>query len=149
MNIVVLHGNMTADPELRQTQSGTAVVKFNIAVKRKMPNKNGEYTSDYHTCQMWGKRAEVIAKYFAKGSPIIIYGELQNNNYEKDGVKHYGYVINCENFDFVSSNKNSPAARGEQAVPIKNNAEQDNIGSGEDLSLGDFEEVVGDSNLPF
>lgn len=144
MNIVVLHGNITADPELRQTQSGNAVVKFNIAVKRKMPNKSGEYTSDYHTCQMWGKRAEVIARYFAKGSPIIVYGELQNNNYEKDGVKHYGYVINCENFDFVSSNKNSPAARGEQAVPVTNNSAPTGDFSDSGLNMDDFEEVVGD-----
>lgn len=148
MNLVVLHGNITADPELRQTQSGTAVVKFTLAVKRKMPNKNGEYISDYHTCQMWGKRADVIARYFAKGSPIVVYGELQNNNYEKDGVKHYGYVINCENFDFVSSNKNSPAARGEKAAPVTNNSAPTGDFSDSGLNIEDFEEVVGEE-VPF
>lgn len=147
MNSVILHGNMVADPELRQTPSGTAVAKFTVAVKRKIPNKSGEYLVDYHTCQMWGKRAEVVAKYFAKGSPIIVCGELQNNNYEKDGVKHYGYVINCENFDFVGSNKNSPAAKGEEVHPVnqlKASAIPDSI-----ENLGDFEEVIGDGDMPF
>lgn len=145
MCIVELHGNMTADPILRQSQDGSFVVNFTVAAKRTNKNKNGEYPVDYHRCQMWGSRAETIAKYFAKGSPIIAWGELWNNNYiDKNGVKQYGEVINIKEFEFVSSNKNSPAARGEQAVPVTNNSAPTSDFSDSGLNMEDFEEVVGD-----
>lgn len=144
MNIAEQHGIMVADPELKQTPNGKSVVKFTIAVKRKMKDKNGEYPCDFHPCQAWNARAETIAKYFAKGSPIIVWGELHNNNYTKDGVKHYGYYINVDNFDFVGSNKNSPAARGEEVKPANCLPSEMSMGD-----LGEFEEVVGDDSLPF
>lgn len=147
MNIVTLHGNMVADPELRQTSNNKSVVRFTVAVKRKVKDKNGDYPCDFHPCQAWGSRADTIAKYFAKGSPIMVQGELQNNNYEKDGVKHYGYVVNINDFDFVGSNKNSPAARGEEVKPanyLPSEISSDSMGE-----LGEFEEVVGDDSLPF
>jgi len=147
MNIAEQHGIMVADPELKRTPNGKSVVKFTIAVKRKMKDKNGEYPCDFHPCQAWNSRAETIAKYFAKGSPIIVWGELHNNNYTKDGVKHYGYYINVDNFDFVGSNKNSPAARGEEVKAANYSPSEmssDSIGD-----LGEFEEMVGDESLPF
>lgn len=145
LNHIVLHGNLTADPELRTTNSGMMVVKFTIAVKRSVAGKGGEYPVDFHSCQMWGKRAETVAKYFAKGSPIIVSGELHNNNYtDKNNTKHYGYVVNVNNFDFVGSNKNSPAARGEEVKPANYLPSEMSMGD-----LGEFEEVVGDDSLPF
>ena len=109
-----------------------------------MKDKNGEYPCDFHPCQAWGARAETIAKYFAKGSPIMVQGELHNNNYERNGVKHYGYLINVSEFDFVGSNKNSPAARGEEVKPANYLPSEMSMGD-----LGEFEEVVGDDSLPF
>lgn len=149
LNIVHLHGNLTADPELRTVgANNTPLARFTVAVKRNTTDKDGNYPSDFHSCQVWGKRAETIAKYFAKGSSIIVSGELQNNNYERDGVKHYSYVINVNNFDFVSSSKNSPAARGEEvtyATPASQAAQNPTSFD----NLGEFEEVVGDGDLPF
>ena len=147
MNAIHLYGNLVADPELRTVgANNTAIVKFNVAVKRNMPDKNGEYPVDYIPCQMWGKRGETLARYFAKGSSIVLTGELQNNNYtDKNGNKVYSFVVNVSNFYFVNSNKKSPAARGEQVTYAAPASQQ--ISDFE--SLGEFEEVVGDGSLPF
>lgn len=148
LNSIHLHGNLVADPELRTVgANNTAIVKFTIAVRRNSKN-NGEYQADFIPCQAWGARAETIAKYFAKGSSIIVSGTLQNNNYtDSNGNKRYGFIVNIPDdnaFDFVGSNKNSPAARGEEVKPANYLPSEMSMGD-----LGEFEEVVGDDSLPF
>jgi len=82
-------------------QKATPAAKFSIAVNRKV---QGNSVADFHNCIAWGKMGEVISKYFHKGSRIVIEGEVQNNNYtDKNGAKHYGYVINVSGIDFVDT----------------------------------------------
>lgn len=140
INKIIIAGRLTADPELRNTPSGKAVASFTVAVRRDYKNKSGEYDSDFINCQVWGKTAETVAKYFAKGSEIAAVGSYTNNNYtDKDGVKRYSSVITVKEIVFGEKNKNTPAARGEEAAyALPEN-------------MDGFEEIAGDGNddLPF
>lgn len=110
MNSINLYGNLTRDPELRfAAGSGTAVVRFTVAVKRSMKDKNtGKYESDFITCLSFGKQAETIAQYFQKGSPILISGHIQTGSYNaQDGSKRYTTDVLVEKFGFVGNQKNN------------------------------------------
>lgn len=80
MNIVIITGRMTKDPEPRKTQQGSTVLSFTLAVDR-----GANKPADFIRCEAWGKTADFIAKYFDKGSPVEINGALRVDKYEKDG----------------------------------------------------------------
>ncbi|MZQ74919.1 MAG: single-stranded DNA-binding protein [Peptoclostridium sp.] len=101
MNSVVLIGRLTKDPDLSYLTSGKAVCKFDIAVNRTFKNQEGKYDADFFKIQAWDKTAEAAANNLIKGRLVAIEGELRNNNYEKDGVKHYGTVINATRVEFL------------------------------------------------
>ena len=129
MNSVVMVGRLCADPSLRYIAgSGKAVCKFDIAVDRRFKTENGP-KADFFQVQIWGKPAESVANYTVKGSKVAVKGELQNNNYEKDGVKHYGTVINADQVDFLDSKKD----KGEQQTQF-----------GEEFSTDGFQPIEDD-----
>ncbi len=102
-NKVILMGNLTRDPELRYTPSGSAVANFSIAVNRryKVENENREETS-YFDIVFFGKRAETIAEYMKKGRPILLEGRLQQRRWETDdGQKRSKVEVVGENFQFL------------------------------------------------
>ena len=102
MNKVILMGNLTKDPELRYTQSGKAVVKVGIAVRR--PFSKEKNATDFFNLVAWDKTAEFFGKYLAKGSKVLIEGRLQNNDYtDQNGVKHYAVDVIVENVEFAGS----------------------------------------------
>ena len=102
MNKVVLTGNLTKEPELRRTQSGKSVVRMNIAVNQGYGDKQ---TTDFFNLIAWEKTAEVCDKFLNKGSKILVEGRLRNNNYEKDGVKHYAVDVIVDTVEFMDSKK--------------------------------------------
>lgn len=77
LNQVTVMGRLTADPELRQTNSGTAVSSFTVACDRDVKNQSGEYEADFIDCVAWKETAEHIAKFFRKGNKILVTGRLQ------------------------------------------------------------------------
>nr|DAH80636.1 MAG TPA: Single strand binding protein [Caudoviricetes sp.] len=90
MNTVNLIGNLTRDPELRFSQSGTAVASCNIAVQRRFKNQNGNYESDFINIKSFSKTAELLAEHFRKGSKLGITGNIQTGSYEnQQGQKVY------------------------------------------------------------
>jgi single-strand DNA-binding protein len=101
MNKIFLLGNLTKDVETRYTTNNLCIATFNIAVRREQKNKEGNYDSDFINCVAYGKLGETIGKYFKKGSRIVVDGELRNNNYEKDGVKHYSDNVVVNSISFV------------------------------------------------
>jgi single-strand DNA-binding protein len=106
LNKVFLIGNLTRDPELRYTPSGTAVASFGIAVNRTWTGQSGEKKEEvcFVDINMFGRRAEVINEYFSKGNPIFIEGRLQFNQWEtKDGQKRNTLRVVAENFQFIGS----------------------------------------------
>ena len=99
MNKVVLMGRMTADPDVRQAGE-TQVVNFTIAVNRR--RKEQEHNADFPRCVAFGKTAELIGKYFRKGSQICVSGHLQTGSYDhRDGYKVYTTDVIVEEMDFV------------------------------------------------
>jgi len=106
MNKCIFLAFLGKDPEIRYTQSGTAVASFSIAVNRKFKRDN-EPDTDWFNCVAFGKTAEFCEKYLHKGSKVCVEGEVQNDNYEKDGVKHYGTKIVVNSIEFAESKKSS------------------------------------------
>jgi len=109
LNKVMLMGNLTKDPELRYTPTGTAVCDLRLAVNRKY-NVNGQEKEE--TCfidiVVWTKQAESCGKYLTKGSSILIEGRLKNDNWEdKDGNKRSRLRITAERVQFLSSARSS------------------------------------------
>lgn len=93
LNNFSVMGRLTGDPERRETQSGKVCVSFNIACDRDFTSEGGQKT-DFFACVAWGSTAEFIAKYFAKGAPILISGRVQIRAYEaKDGGKRYATEV--------------------------------------------------------
>ncbi len=111
MNIVSLIGRLTADPELRHTQSGTAMTRFNIAVDRNFVKQGEERQADFITIVAWNQRAEMICKYFSKGRRIGITGSIRTGSYTaQDGSKRYTTEVWADNVDFCDSKKDSSSS---------------------------------------
>ena len=161
INKIILMGRLTANPELRQTTSGVACCKFDVACNRQYSDKQtGERQADFISVQAWRQTAEFVAKYFAKGKMIIVEGSLRNNNYtDKNGVKHYSMVVQADNVTFGESKGNSEPQS--QSQPVMNTVvnpqgtladmmKQGGIPN-ESLQIGnvsDFE-VLSDGDTPF
>jgi single-strand DNA-binding protein len=110
-NKVILIGNMTADPELKQTQGGISVCSFNIAVNRKF-SKDGEQACDFITIQAWRQTAEFVSKYFKKGKPILVCGQIQTRSWtDKDGNKRFATEVVADEVSFVGNNESTAEAK--------------------------------------
>lgn len=106
MNCTQLIGRLTKNPEIRYTQSNTAVASFTIAVNRRYSKQGEERQSDFINIVAWNKTAEFIQKYFSKGMQIAIVGRIQTRNYEDDkGVKHYITEVVAEEVEFAEKKK--------------------------------------------
>jgi len=107
----IVTGNLTRDPELRTTTSGTNVCSFSVAVNRTYKGADGENKEEvsYIDCVAWGKLGEVISNYAKKGSSVLVSGRLNQRSFEgKDGIKRSRTEIVAEDFNFIGSN---PASR--------------------------------------
>lgn len=117
MNKCIFKGRLGADPDVRTIPSGTMVVNFSIAVDRTYKNKDGNRDTDWVPCVAWGPRAEIINKYFHKGSNILVETELQVTKYEdKDGNKRTKYEFNVLGIDFVDPGSGSPDSQTNQST---------------------------------
>ena len=104
LNTVILMGRICNELELRQTQSGTPVLSFTVAVDRFV--KDGEKQTDFISCVAWNKTAEFIAKYFGKGRMIAVTGSLRTRTYDdKNGTKHYVTEVWVSGADFTGEAK--------------------------------------------
>jgi single-strand DNA-binding protein len=116
INKCVLGGRLTADTELRYTQSGASVCSFTVAVNRKFDRE----TTDFINCVAWKKTAEFIAQYFRKGSSICVTGSIQVRTWEdNNGAKRYATELIVDDAYFVDSNNESNTA-SEELIPIDN-----------------------------
>lgn len=114
MNITLLRGNLTRDPELRRIDSNgksVSVVNFTVAVSREYTKASGERdkVTTFINCEAWDSGAEVIAESFRKGDLVMVEGSLRNDSWEKDGVKHSTLRVRVNNFSKItklSKNRN-------------------------------------------
>lgn len=108
MNIVILIGRLTKEPEVRYIPStGKAVASFNIAVDRPYKDDEGNKQADFFKISVFGKIAENCGNYLVKGSLVGIKGALRNNNYEKDGEKRYTNEVIADTVQFLDNRRNN------------------------------------------
>ena len=150
-NKVILIGNMTADPELKQTTGGISVCSFSIAVNRRFAKADqGQQNVDFINVVSWRQQAEFVSRYFKKGNPILICGQLQTRSWnDNQGQKRYATEVVADEVSFVASASQTagtvPAANGGASsytpeaygTPAFNNAG------------ANFEEIPNDGDLPF
>jgi single-strand DNA-binding protein len=104
VNKVILIGNLGQDPELRYTPNGAAVANLRIATNETWTDKNGQKQerTEWHSVVMWGKQAEIVKQYMAKGRQIYIEGRLQTRQWQdKEGNKRYSTEVVATDFQFL------------------------------------------------
>ncbi len=115
MNNIILMGRLAALPELKTTPSGNYVTTFDVAVERRYSGKGEERKTDFITCVAWRNTAEFITKWFKKGDPIVIQGELQSRKYQdQHGNNRTAWEVQVNDVRFVPSNKNGNNANEQQ-----------------------------------
>lgn len=106
LNKIILQGRFTRDVELRRTQSGTSVCSFSLAVERDAKGQDGKRPVDFFDCHAWRGTAEMISKYFHKGSAAIVEGRLEIRDWtDRDGNKRRSAEVNVSNIYFAESKK--------------------------------------------
>ena len=108
LNKVILMGRITADPDLRYTPQGTAVLRFSLAVQRSYVKQGEERQTDFINCVAFRSTAEFISKWFSKGSQIVIVGNLQSKQWEEDGKKRYGMDVIVDESYFCDKKQDKP-----------------------------------------
>ena len=121
-NQAILAGRLTADPELKTTQSGISVTQFTVAVSRPKRKDDNTDTADFISCVAWKERAELVTKYFRKGSAIMVVGQIQTRTWtDNNNQKRYATEILVDNIRFVDSKadaaQKSPTANGNTGAP--------------------------------
>lgn len=124
MNNVQLIGRLTKDPEIRYTQSQTAVVSFTLAVDRRF-KKDGEQTADFISCKAWNKRAEFVSKYFTKGKRMAVSGRIETGSYEGKNGRVYTTEVIADNVEFVDSKEEKPEPTPDDWLPVPENIQEE------------------------
>ena len=129
LNRIILMGRLTRDPELRYTQSGTAVASFTLAVDRDFKNRDtGEKSTDFIDIVAWRSTAEFVSKYFTKGRQAVVEGRLQIRDWtDRDGGKRRSAEVVADNVYFADSRRDgdsggsysrpAPAAPADYGMP--------------------------------
>jgi single-strand DNA-binding protein len=165
LNRVMLLGNLGADPELRVTPGGQAVLKLRLATNETYMDRNNvrQERTEWHRVTVWGRRAEALGKILAKGDLLFVEGRLQTSSYEKNGEKRYSTEVVANNIVLPGSGR---GARGEGApmreagggggrAPARGQAPPDDfegdMGGGGGGGGGDFGggAPAGDDDIPF
>ncbi|MEO8785034.1 MAG: single-stranded DNA-binding protein [Candidatus Saccharimonadales bacterium] len=102
-NQVILMGNLTRDPEVRQIPSGQSVCSFSLALNRSYKGSDGEWTeaTDYIDVVAWGPLGERVAQYVTKGRPVLVNGRIQSRSWEQDGQKRSKVEVVAQDVTFL------------------------------------------------
>lgn len=147
LNVVVLTGRLTADPELRHTPNDIAVTSFTIAINRRFSRSGEEKQTDFIDIVAWRNTAEFVCKYFKKGQLIAVEGSIQTRSYQdKDGNKRKAFEVVANNLQFVESKKESGTEFVESELSSKGSSDLASYSSGND---SDFQTIESDDDLPF
>jgi single-strand DNA-binding protein len=144
MNKVILMGRLTRDPEVRYGgANNTAIARISLAVDRRF-KREGQPDADFFNCTAFGKTGEFVEKYLRKGTKVVLDGEIQNDNYEKDGVKHYSTQIIINTIEFAESKKAAESNDG--YVPRSDDAAPSSVAGDDFMNIPD---IAGDDKVPF
>ena len=139
MNVVILMGRMTRDPELKYTSGGKAYTSFTLAVQKMKDD------AEFIDCIAWEKTAETIAEYFRKGNRILVQGRLSVSSYEQNGEKRRMTRVVVNSFEFVESAGNSGNNSGYQQQQSFNNSNNKPV-QNDDFDNDDMDD---DEEFPF
>lgn len=114
LNKVMLLGNLGADPELKMTQGGQAILKLRLATTESYLDKNNarQERTEWHSVTMWGKRGEALSRFLQKGERIFVEGRISTSSYEKDGEKRYRTEIIANNIILGGRGKGGEMSEG-------------------------------------
>ena len=113
LNRIILMGRLTRDPELRRTQSGTAVTSFSLAVDRDFKSQSGNKETDFIDIVAWRSTAEFVSKYFTKGRMAVVEGRLQIRDWtDREGGKRRSAEVVADNVYFGDSKRDAASDGG-------------------------------------
>ena len=113
LNKIIIMGRLTRDPELRRTQSGTAVTSFSLAVDRDFKSQSGEKETDFIDIVAWRSTAEFVSKYFTKGRMAVVEGRLQIRDWtDREGGKRRSAEVVADNVYFGDSKRDAASDGG-------------------------------------
>lgn len=145
INKIILMGRLTADPELRMSQSNIPNIRFSIAVNRRF-TRQGEPQADFFSCVAFRSQAEFVSKYFKKGSPIIVFGSVQIDTWtDKNGMEHKTPNIMVDEVQFGESKSSSSRSFDNADEPKKESDAYSNALDNE--FFADIKDIEGE--LPF
>ncbi len=133
LNKVFLIGNLTKDPEIRYTPSGTAVANLRLAVNHRYTNNQGEKVEEpsFFTVIAWARQAEICGEYLHKGSPLFVEGRLRSRSWDgPDGQKRYATEVVANNVQFLGKPSDRPIEGLDSAI-------EDDLPSIDEVELGD------------
>lgn len=134
-NKVVLCGRLTRDPEVRYGDNQKAIARFSLAVDRKF-KREGDPTADFFNCTAFGKTAEFVEKYLKKGTKMLVFGHIQNDNYtNKDGQTVYSVQIIVDELEFAEGKDSSGVSANNNTTPQAGQESFMNIPQGIDDEL--------------
>jgi|SRR6185369_3557309 len=149
LNEVNLLGNLGADPELRVTSGGQAILKLRLATTESYLDRENtrQERTEWHSVTLWGKRAEGLSKILNKGDRIFVKGGLRTSSYEKDGEKRYRTEINANQVLLCGGKRGGGESEAKEskkaAAPRRNtNPEPESVDD-------DFTSDVSDDDIPF
>lgn len=140
LNHIAIHGRLTRDPEMRQTQSGVSVCNFTVAVDRSFARQGEDRQTDFFDCVAWRGLGDMVGKYFSKGKEIVVNGEMQSRKWQdKDGNNRVSWEIQVGGVDFCggrSDGGSSTTIQAESPAVV-------------DVEFVEMQTVKDDSDLPF
>lgn len=156
INRVIISGNLTRDPDLRQTASGTSVLGFGMAVNdRRKNNQTGEWEdfANFVDCTMFGQRAQAISQYLRKGLKVAVEGKLRYSSWDRDGQKHSKLEVVVDELEFMSSRGESQQQGGYSyggvSPQVAYAAQQAQAASGYTPQFQEVAQGVYDEDIPF
>ena len=147
LNRAIIMGRLAADPELRYTPNNVPVVAFTLAVGRTYVKQGTDRQTDWIDVVAWRQTAEFVSRYFKKGNPILVCGQLQTRSWtDNQGQKRYATEVSADEVSFVTAaaGANGAPAQGNTYTPDAYATPSFNSASG-----ASFEEIPGDDSLPF
>lgn len=170
LNVAVVMGRLVADPELRHTPNDVAVTSFTLAVDRSYVKSGAERQTDFIDIVAWRGTADFVCRYFRKGQMMAVHGSIQTRTYtDKDGNKRKAFEIVADDVNFADSKRNDGGSSynnsyGGNTYGNSYNNYGGNNTAGNEMqrpaysepaptyssgNSGDFEEIIGDDDLPF
>lgn len=118
LNKAILIGRLVRDPELKITASQVSVCNFTLAVDRRFKNAAGERQADFIPVIAWRQQGEFAAKYFHKGSKMVVVGSIQTRNWDDaDGKRHYATEVIADEIEFGESKQQTPGGYDQNNPP--------------------------------